>query len=252
MEIDFKNKVVLITGGSRGIGAACVKLFADSGAQIAFTYNTNEDAANQIIAGYNFELKIKAYKVNAADEDNIIECVRAVKNEFGRIDILVNNAGIWKQAKVDEMNLKEWNETINVNLTGCFLFIKHVVPVMKENGFGRIINIASTAGQRGEPYHSHYASSKGGVISLTKSLAVELAKFNITTNCVAPGWVYTDMSNPVITREEKDKEIKEYIPLGRAAYPEEVAGPVLFLASILADHINGEILNVNGGSELCG
>lgn len=252
MKIDLSGKVVLITGGSRGIGAACVKLFADAGADIAFTYNTNQDAANNLIAGYNFDLKIKAYKVNAASADDILSCVREIRKDFGKIDILINNAGIWNSGKIDEMSLEHWNETINVNLTGTFLFIKHSVPLMKENGFGRIINISSTAGQRGESEHSHYASSKGGVISLTKSLAVELAEYNITTNCVAPGWVYTDMSNAELLAEGKEEEIKDYVPLGRAAYPEEIAGPVLFLASPLADHVNGEILNVNGGCELVG
>jgi 3-oxoacyl-[acyl-carrier protein] reductase len=252
INIDNTGKVVLITGGSRGIGAACVKLFAGSGADVAFTYNTHEEDANQIVSGYNFDIKIKAYRVNAGSEDDVKACVEEVERDFGRIDILVNNAGIWNEGRVDEMSLELWNETININLTGSFLFIKYSVPVMKKNNFGRIINISSTAGQRGEPKHSHYASSKGGVISLTKSLAVELAEYNITTNCVAPGWVYTDMSNDILLQETKEEEIKEYIPLGRAAYPEEIAGPVLFLASPFANHINGEILNVNGGCELCG
>jgi 3-oxoacyl-[acyl-carrier protein] reductase len=173
-------------------------------------------------------------------------------SRFGRIDILVNNAGVWEESNVEEMSIEEWNRTINTNLTGSFLFVKFVVSHMKQNKFGRIINISSTAGQRGEPQHSHYAASKGGIISFTKSLAVELAPYGITTNCVAPGWVYTDMSNDVILEESKAQQLKDYIPLGRAAYPDEIAGPVLFLASQLADHINGEILNVNGGSELCG
>lgn len=252
LNIDLKNKVMLITGGSRGIGAACVKLFIESGANVAFTYLINEQSANQLVSSFGFDAHVKAYRVDARSESEITSCVRNVINDFGKIDILVNNAGIWKHSKIDEMSLDSWNETIDTNLTGAFLFTKKVIPVMKENEFGRIINIASTAGQRGEPEYSHYAASKGGLISFTKSLAVELAPFNITVNCVAPGWVYTDMSNSELAKPEKEEDIKNYIPLGRAAYPEEIAGPVLFLASSLANHINGEILNVNGGSELCG
>ncbi len=252
MNIDLSGKTVLITGGSRGIGASCVRLFAEAGADVAFTYNSNEEAANELIAEENFEIKIKAYKVDTALEDDVISCIRQVKVDFGKIDILVNNAGIWKARNIDEMSQEEWNETISINLTGTFLFIKHTVPSMKKNEFGRIINISSTAGQRGESEHSHYAASKGGVISLTKSLAVELAKYNITTNSVAPGWVYTDMSNDILLDESYEEVLKNYVPLGRAAYPDEIAGPVLFLASPLANHINGEILNVNGGCELIG
>ena len=150
------------------------------------------------------------------------------------------------------MTLEEWNETINVNLTSSFLIIKLLVPKMKESRFGRIINIASTAGQRGEAFHSHYASSKGGIISLTKSLASELGKFNITVNCVAPGWVITDMTTDSLSNKEIYKKVLGDIPLRKIAQPEEIAGPVLFLASDLALHITGEILNVNGGSVLCG
>jgi 3-oxoacyl-[acyl-carrier protein] reductase len=150
------------------------------------------------------------------------------------------------------MLLEDWNETMNVNLTSAYLFTKFIVPKMKERKFGRIINISSTAGQRGEAFHSHYAASKGGMISLTKSLASELGEFNITVNCVAPGWVYTDMTTDSLENEEIHKKVLGDIPLHKIAKPEEIAGPVLFLASNLASHITGEILNVNGGSVLCG
>ena len=123
---------------------------------------------------------------------------------------------------------------------------------MKKNNFGRIINISSTAGQRGEAFHSHYAASKGGIISFTKSLAAELGKFNITVNCVAPGWVFTDMTSDSLNDESVFEKVKSDIPLNKIAAPTEIAGPVLFLASDLASHVTGEILNVNGGSVLCG
>lgn len=164
----------------------------------------------------------------------------------------MNNAGIWKYGESDKMSLEEWEETIRINLTGTFLFTKYVVPFMKTNGFGRIINITSTAGQRGEAFHSHYAASKGGVISFTKSLAAELGPFNITVNSVAPGWVLTDMTDGVFADKNYKEKIAGEIPVKRIAEPEDIAGPVVFLASDLARHINGEILNVNGGSVLCG
>ena len=170
---------------------------------------------------------------------------------FGRIDILVNNAGIWKYAAIDKMTEKQLKETIQTNVNGVFYTTTAAVPQMTKQKSGNIINISSTAGQRGEPLHSHYAASKGAIISLTKSLAVELAPHNIRVNCVAPGWVDTDMSHESLTGEEKEK-ILGLIPLGRAGTPDEIAGSVLFLTSDLSTFITGEILNVNGGAVLCG
>lgn len=250
--IDLSKKTVLITGGSRGIGAACVKLFAKSKADVAFTYNSNQIAANKLIEEVASTSKIKSYRVDLISEREIESSVKEIISDFGRIDILVNNAGIWKFGKAEELTLKEWDETIRVNLTGTFLFTKAVIPKMKENKFGRIINISSTAGQRGEPFYSHYASSKGGVIALTKSLAAELGEYNINVNCIAPGWVITDMSADVFSDAEYKEKVRNDIPVKRIATAEDIAGPVLFLASDLARHINGEILNVNGGSVLCG
>jgi len=249
--IDLKKKVALITGGSRGIGAACVRMFAEANAEIAFTYQHNKKAADELMAGMNNKTKIKAYKVELDSEEEINNCVEQVVKDFGRLDILVNNAGIWNEGSLD-MELSHWEEMIKLNLTGSFLFCKAVAPHMKKNMFGRIINISSTAGQRGEAHHSHYAASKGGIISFTKSLSSELAQFNINTNSVAPGWVDTDMCTEVFSDTEYKKSIEKSIPVGRVASAEDVAGPTLFLASDLARHITGEILNVNGGSILCG
>ncbi len=250
--IDLSNKVVLITGGSGGIGAACVKLFAEANADIAFTFNNNIKAANVLVEKFSPKIKIKAYQVDLNSSEDIEEKINVIISDFGKVDILVNNAGVWKFGKADEMMLTEWEETIRINLTGTFLFTKFIIPVMKKNHFGRIINITSTAGQRGEPNYSHYASSKGGVISFTKSLAVELGEFNITANSVAPGWVVTDMTNNVFSDEVYKEKVRSEIPTKRIATAEDIAGPVLFLASDLARQINGEILNVNGGSVLCG
>jgi len=250
--ISLKNQNVLITGGSRGIGKACVELFLKAGANVAFTFNAATSEANKIVNDFKASSKIKSYKINLANLSEIENQVGSILDDFGSIDILVNNAGIWKEAAIDKMTIEEWNEMMNVNLTSTYLITKLLVPKMKEKQFGRIINIASTAGQRGEAFHSHYAASKGGMISLTKSLAAELGGFNITVNCVAPGWVITDMTTDSLAEREIYKKVLSDIPLLKIAQPEEIAGPVLFLASHLASHITGEILNVNGGSVLYG
>ncbi|MFA6979133.1 MAG: 3-oxoacyl-ACP reductase family protein [Ignavibacteriaceae bacterium] len=249
--ISLQNKTVFITGGSRGIGAACVKMFHQAGATVAFSFKENERAAETMINSFSTNLPL-SFKMDLSSEKDIVEKVNLVLNRLGRIDILVNNAGIWKYGEADKMTLEDWNETIQINLTSTFLVTREIIPSMKQNRFGRIINIASTAGQRGEPFYSHYAASKGGMISYTKSLAAELGEFNITTNCVAPGWVNTDMVSGVFINKDYKKEVENIIPVQRIAEPEDIAGPVLFLASDLARHINGEILNVNGGSILCG
>jgi 3-oxoacyl-[acyl-carrier protein] reductase len=242
----------LITGGTRGIGKACVELFLKAGANVVFTFQSAKDEADKMISDNIGSSKLKQYKLNLADAVEIEKVIGFVLSDFGNIDVLVNNAGIWKEAAIDKMTLDEWNETMNINLTSTYLITKFLVPGMKKNKFGRIINIASTAGQRGEAFHSHYAASKGGMISLTKSLAAELGQFSITVNCVAPGWVITDMTTDSLADAETYKKVLRDIPLNKIAKPEEIAGPVLFLASNLASHITGEILNVNGGSVLCG
>ncbi|TDJ55329.1 MAG: 3-oxoacyl-ACP reductase FabG [Ignavibacteria bacterium] len=248
--INLKNNTALVTGGSRGIGRACVQFLSKAGADVAFTYNTNEKLANKLCDEYTGENIVRSFKVNTNNEDYICNVINTVENDFGKIDILVNNAGIWKKSDIENLSLDKWNNTININLTGTFLFTKYVVPIMKKNNFGRIINISSTAGQRGEAFYSHYAASKGGIIAFTKSLAVELGKYNITVNSVAPGWVKTDMTGDVFENKHEEVKIIKEIPLRKIAVPEDVAGAVIFLASDLASHITGSIINVNGGSVL--
>lgn len=249
---NLKSKIILITGGSRGIGAACVKYFCMAGASVAFTYNTNAAAAARIEKRFSKISKCKAYKVDINNENEIKSVVQSVVKDFGKIDVLVNNAGIWKEGKISKIKLSAWEETIKTNLTSAFLFTQHVIRFMKIKRYGKIINISSTAGQRGEAHYSHYAASKGGMISFTKSLASELGPFNINVNSIAPGWVLTDMSKSVLSNKKSLEEELKKIPLGRIATADDIAGPVLFLASDMSRHINGEVLNVNGGSVLVG
>lgn len=250
--INLSSKSVLITGGSRGIGAACVKLFAEAGAVVHFTYKSNIDAAAKLVQQIGKKKKVFFYKLDFSNEVNLERRIIELINKIKKIDVLVNNAGIWEYGEADKMSLQQWNKTMQANLTSMFLVTKHVIPIMKKNKFGRVINISSTAGQRGEAYHSHYAASKGGMISYTKSLAVELGAYNITVNSVAPGWVDTDMCKEVFSDKKFKEKVRLDIPVNRIATAEDIAGPVVFLASDFARHINGEILNVNGGSVLCG
>jgi 3-oxoacyl-[acyl-carrier protein] reductase len=171
---------------------------------------------------------------------------------FGRMDILLCNAGVWKESAIESMTDAKLRETLDVNLAGVFACCREAVPVMKRRRSGRIILVSSTAGQRGEAFHSHYAASKGAVISLTKSLASELAAHGILVNCIAPGWFDTDMSRPTLANPLKRRGVLAAIPLRRVGTPDEFAGAVLFLASDLSGFVTGEILNVNGGAVLVG
>jgi 3-oxoacyl-[acyl-carrier protein] reductase len=226
-------------------------MLARAGARVALNYRLEragaELLAREIEASGGAAIAIGADVAQPAEVESMIEETVA---RHGGLDLLVNNAGIWKGAPIDELSDGEWNEMIATNLTGTFNVIRAAVPQMKRKG-GRIINVSSTAGQRGEAGHSHYAATKGAIISLTKSLAVELAPHGILTNCVAPGWVETDMTHEVLAGRERGA-ILAGIPLGRVARPEEIAGAVLFLASDLASFVNGEVLNVNGGAVLVG
>jgi len=164
----------------------------------------------------------------------------------------VNNAGIWTYLNTGEASVQTWDDLMAVNLRGMFNYTNAAVKIFKEQQQGNIINVSSTAGQRGEAFHSHYAASKGGMNAYTKSLSTELAHFNIRVNAVAPGWVDTDLNDEVFALSAEKETIRRGIPLGRIASPEDIAGPIVFLASALAQHITGEIINVNGGSVLCG
>jgi len=253
--ISLAGKAALITGGSRGIGAASVKLFAHAGADVVFNYYKNREAAAQVEQearkhGTRVE-SIKADLGKMADAKKLVEFAR---ERLGRIDILVANAGIWndQDSPIEKMAEKEWDEMIRVNLKSIYATIHYTVPHMIAQRGGRIVAISSTAGQRGEAFHTHYGAAKGATISLVKGLAVELARHNILVNCVAPGWVDTDLSASVLRTKAGLKSALAPIPLKRVATPEEVAGPILFSVSDLATFITGEVINVNGGSVLCG
>jgi 3-oxoacyl-[acyl-carrier protein] reductase len=253
--ISLAGKAALITGGSRGIGAAAVKLFAQAGADVIFSYNSAKEAARHIEqeAGKH-GTRVEAFKADVGKQEENRKLVEHCIKRLGRLDILVPNAGVWnlEDLPIEQMSEKQWDDMMRINLKSVYSVIHFAVPQMIKQKSGKIISISSTAGQRGESLHTHYGASKGGVISLTKGLSTELARHGILVNCVAPGWVATDMSNPVLATKAGKKMASTVIPLGRPATAEEVAGPILFLASDLANFINGEILNVNGGSVLCG
>ena len=250
--IDLSNKTVLVTGSSRGIGKAISIKLAEAGCDVAINYLQNEVEAIKV-ADEISKIGQKSCLVQAdlANRNQVFKMVEMVINKLDKIDILVNNAGIWEYNPIDSVTEENLRRTIDINLMGCFYTSSAVVPYMKKQKSGNIIYISSTAGQRGEGHYSPYAATKSGLIGLTKSLAAELADDNIRVNCVAPGWVKTDMSIPSI-EDEYGKEHLKKILMKRAAEPDELAGPVLFLASDLSSFITGEVLNVNGGAVLCG
>src|SRR5262245_3138103 len=243
--IDLSGKVVLITGASRGIGKATAILAARAGATVAVNYNHAKTKADEVAAEITQAGGLAAtFRADVSRYAEVENMVAEILKHFGQVDVLVNNAGIWTYGAIDSMSESVWDETMAVNLKSVYNCCRVIVPHMKERQRGVIINIASTAGQRGEAFNSHYAASKVPIIGSTKELAPELSPHNILVNCVAPGWVTTDMSEAAIMDE--GEKITNIIPLRRAGKPEEIAGPILFLASGLASYITGEILNVNG------
>lgn len=249
--ISFDKKVVLVTGGSRGIGAAIARLFARAGADVVVNYHRNKKAALEVCAAIEKSgrraLPVQADVGSTGDARRL---VKSALKTFGTIDILVNNAGVWTYGAMGEMAEDVWDDTIEANLKSVYLMCNLVAPLMKEKREGSIITIGSTAGQRGEPLHSHYAATKGAVLAFTKSLAAELGPMNIRVNVVSPGWVDTDMSADVLRNPALLQPVLDSIPLRRVATAEDVAGAVLFLASGLARHITGTSINVNGGGVL--
>lgn len=253
--ISLAGKAALITGGSRGIGAATVKLFAQAGADVVFSYHRSRESATQVEQeARKHGTRIESLKADLGKMADAKKLVEFTLERLGRMDILVANAGIWNQkdAPIEQLSEREWDGMVRVNLKSVYAVIHYAVPQMIAQHSGRIVAISSTAGQRGESFHTHYGASKGAIISFVKGLATELGRHSIQVNCVAPGWVDTDMSASVLRTKAGLKSALGPIPLGRVGTAEDIAGPILFAASDLATFITGEVINVNGGSVLCG
>ena len=251
--LDLSNRVAVVTGGSRGIGRAAVECFASLGAHVVVNYVKDKKAADSAVAEAESKgvrgLAVQADVSLAGDAQRLIDATIA---QFGQIDFLVCNAGIWEGGPVEAMSEVTWDRSLDLNLKGTWTACRAAVPQMKAKQFGRIVIVSSTAGQRGEANVSSYAASKGGQIAFTKSLGAELAPFGINVNAVAPGWVDTDMCTDAFAKPGFRAALEESIPVGRVATPADIAWPIVFLCTEWARHINGEILNVNGGSVLCG
>ncbi|MSR05543.1 MAG: SDR family oxidoreductase [Gemmatimonadetes bacterium] len=244
--LDLSGRAVLVTGGSRGIGAATARLFARAGAKVALTYQTRAADAEQVAREVNGVALQADLRTPAGNE----AAVQRTLDAFGRLDAFIANAGIWPPTgvAVRDMTDEQWHDTVASNLDSVFFGSRAAVRAMGPGS--AVVIVSSTAGQRGEAMHADYASSKGAVIAFVKSLAVEAAP-DITVNCVAPGWVDTEMAAPALRGADRAM-VEAGIPLRRIASAEDIAGPILFLCTPLARHITGEILNVNGGSVLCG
>ena len=248
--ISLAGKAALVTGGNRGIGRAVALMLARSGADVGITYRSRQTEADAVVR----EIRALGRKAFAAGGDLAEEAVaeQAATQciaELGRMDFFIGNHGIWppEEVALREMNASRWRTTMAANLDSIFTSTRAALQRMET---GAVVLVSSTAGQRGEAFHADYAATKGAMISLVKSLAVECAP-RITVNSVAPGWVMTEMSESSLANGG-DARIAATIPLRRIATAEDIAGPIVFLCSDLARHITGEILNVNGGSVLCG
>jgi 3-oxoacyl-[acyl-carrier protein] reductase len=247
--LTLEGRNALVTGASRGIGRDTALLMARLGARVAVAYGRDEAAARETLAQMG-----GAGAVLGADLSRSGEAERLVaraEDAVGPLDVLVANHGIWKRAPIDSMSSEQWDEMLDTNLGAVRALASEAARRMVARGRGAIVLVASTAGQRGEPFHSHYAASKGAIIALTKSLGAELGPRGVRVNCVAPGRVDTEMSHEAL-ESANGESIRHAIPLGRPGTPGEIAGPIAFLASDLASYLHGQILSVNGGAVMIG
>ena len=250
--IDLRGRRALVTGGSRGIGAATARLLARAGADVMLGYRSRAADAGRVVAELGtLGVRAAAHASDISTRGGAESLVHATLDRLGGLDLFVGNAGVWpvEEVGVARMDEARWNTTMRENVDSIFYSTRAVANAISDGG--RIVLVSSTAGQRGEAFHADYGASKGAVISFAKSLAVELAPRDVTVNAVAPGWVDTEMVAEPMAAEGRAR-ISANIPLGRIASPDDIAGPIVFLCSSLARHVTGEILNVNGGSVLCG
>jgi 3-oxoacyl-[acyl-carrier protein] reductase len=264
--MSLTGKVALITGGSRGIGAATVRLFRQAGARVVFSFRSATRQAEALVEECGGPGLCRAIQQPLFTPEDGEALVTSAVAAFGRLDCVILNHGIWPShdAPIATMTTAQWRDTLGTNLDSVFGVIRASVAHMQSqpaadsarghnvNARGHIVLVASTAAQRGEALHADYAASKGALISLTKSLSSELIGQGIYCNCVAPGWVATEMSVDVLSDPETSKKLLSLIPLGRAAHVDEIAAPILFLCTPHAGFISGEIFNVNGGAVLVG
>jgi 3-oxoacyl-[acyl-carrier protein] reductase len=252
VNIDLLGRRAVVTGGSRGVGRAIARMLAEAGAQVGIAYHDRHNEAAEVVRELeNMGVPAWSQPGDLSQPHEAERLFSRALDEFGGLDIFVGNAGIWlpEHVPLSLMSDEQWRRTLSINLDAIFYCTREAARVMSDGG--RIVLIGSTAGQRGEAGHGDYAASKGALISLVKGVAVELATHGITVNCVAPGWIDTEMAAQPYAGAGRAR-IEASIPLGRVATVEDVAGPVLFLCSPLARHITGEVLNVNGGAVLCG
>lgn len=250
--ISLHGKQALVTGGSRGIGAATARLLAKAGASVGIAYRSRTDEALAVVEELKaLNVQAFAFQGDIGTRDANMAFVDMANTVFGGLDIFVGNSGVWPPVpeNVEKMDDVRWRDTLATNLDGMFFGARAAAKIMRPGG--KMIFVSSTAGQRGEAGHADYAATKGAMISFVKSLAVEMGPRDITVNCVAPGWVDTEAVVRPFANDGRSK-IERAIPLGRVATPSDIAGPIVFLASGLARHVTGEVLNVNGGSVLCG
>ncbi|WP_337927544.1 3-oxoacyl-[acyl-carrier-protein] reductase [Anaerotignum lactatifermentans] len=240
----LKGKTAIVTGGSRGIGAAICKRFAEQGANIALLYAGNTQKAEETKAALQeMGVKAEAYQCNVADAKQVAAVCKQIIKDFGGADILVNNAGITKDKLVPMMKVPDFDSVVDTNLKGAFYMIKQLYPVFMKQKSGKIINISSVSGLMGNPGQTNYSASKAGLIGLTKSVAKELASRNVNCNAIAPGFVATDMTENL----SENNALVDHIPMKRFAQPEDIANLALFLASDQSDYITGEVIRIDGG-----
>jgi len=247
--IRLDGQVALVTGAARGIGRACSRLLAQAGARVAVNYRSAEEQARTLVEEIGTAGgEARIYRADVAARAEVDRMVEAVRRDLGPIDILVGNAGMSspQTCVAEELREESWDRTLDVNLKGMWLCCAAVIPEMKRRRRGRIVLISSTSGITGEPFSPDYAASKGGVLSLTGSLARDLGAYGVTVNSVSPGWIDTDMTVTELVGEHREKIVR-LLPLGRIGRPEEIAGPVLFLVSDLASYVTGHNLIVDGG-----